>query len=65
MLTVTSGRKSCRSHLCKEQLLIKDEMDITDNNAASLKKLELQEKAREREAEVKLKELELQLQKKS
>ena len=43
-LTVTSGMKmgkSCRSYLCEEQLVFKDEADIADNNAANLNKLEL------------------------
>ena len=36
-----------------------DEGDFTDNMASTLKKLELQERAKEREAEVKLKDLQL------
>ena len=36
-----------------------DEGDVTDNNAVTLRKLELQERAKEREAEVKLNELQL------
>ena len=46
-------------HLHEEELVSDDEGDIAKNSAVSLKKLELQERAKEREAEVKLKELQL------
>ena len=63
-LTVTGSMKKAEvrqlivSYLHEELVFDSDE-DTADNSAVSLKKLELQERAKEREAEVKLKELQL------
>ena len=64
-LTVTGSMKKAEvrqlivSYLREEELVSDNDEDTTDNSAVSLKKLELQERAKEREAEVKLKELQL------
>ena len=64
-LTVTDSMKKAEvrqlivSYLCEEELVSDSDEDTTDNSAVSLKKLELQERAKEREAEVNLKELQL------
>ena len=64
-LTMSSGMKKGEirqlilSYLHDEELVSEDEGDFTDSSAASLKRLELQERAKEREVEVKQKELQL------
>ena len=64
-LTVTGSMKKAEvrqlivSYLRKEELVSDNDKDTADISVVSLKKLELQERAKEREVEVKLKELQL------
>ena len=64
-LTVTGSMKKAEvrqltvSYLREEELVSNNDEDTADNSTVSLKKLELQERAKQREAEVKLKELQL------